>query len=124
MSQPLRILCADDNAMLGEMMLRLFTEAGHLAVHVNNGFEAWDRISKDLGYFDVIVTDHQMPGLDGLELVELLRQAGYAGPIVVFSSALTQEQTESYCRLGVKGIVMKPSSVKELLNAVEASARR
>lgn len=124
MSQPLRILCADDNAMLGEMMRHLFTGAGHAMEHVDNGLEAWDRISKDLGYFDVVVTDHQMPGLDGLELVELLQQAGYAGRIVVFSSGLTREQTESYCRLGVRGMVMKPSNVEELLGAVEASARR
>ena len=49
--------------------------------HVRDGLEAWDRLSADIGHFDVLVTDHEMPGLKGGELVELARQAGFAGRI-------------------------------------------
>ena len=121
--QSLRILCADDNTMLTEVMVRLFTQAGHVVEHVGNGLEAWDMMSRDIGLFDLLVTDHQMPGLNGLELVELLRQANYPGRIIVHSSALTSDERESYRGFGVKSIVMKASRADELLNAVAASAR-
>jgi CheY-like chemotaxis protein len=121
MNRPLRILCADDNSTLGEVMLCLFAKAGHWVEHVDDGLSAWDRISADIGNFDVIVTDHQMPGLTGLEFVELLRQANYSGRIVVHSSVLTAEEIEAYRGFGVESIVMKAARADELSSAVEAA---
>lgn len=120
-NHPLRILCADDNAILGNVMLCFFAKAGHWVEHVNDGLRAWDRLSQDLTNFDVVVTDHQMPGLTGLELVELLRQANYSGRIVVHSSSLKHEEIEAYRGLGVASIVQKAARADELLTAVETS---
>lgn len=120
MNRPLRILCADDNTILGEVMVRFLTNAGHVVEHVGDGLEAWDRISKDIGYFDVLVTDHQMPGLTGLELVELLRQANYSGRIIVHTSGIEPEQRERYQVFGVESIILKSSSARHLLCAVQA----
>lgn len=116
--RPLRILCADDNAMLGDMMLCLFSRAGHWVEHVANGLDAWERISADVLNYDVILTDHQMPGLTGLELVELLRQAKFRGRIVVHTSALTPAEFERYRALGVANIVIKSARAEQLLTAV------
>jgi CheY-like chemotaxis protein len=121
MTRPLRILCADDNAMLGDVMLCLFAKAGHWVEHVNDGLRAWDRISQDLTDFDVVVTDHQMPGLTGLELVELLRQANYSGRIVVHSSSLKHEEIAAYRGFGVASVVQKAARPDDLLTAVETS---
>ncbi len=121
--KPLRILCADDNELLGDVMLCLFSKAGHWVEHVEDGLQAWDRISRALDSFDVVVTDHQMPGLKGLELVELLRQANYPGRIIVHTSALTSDEIERYRGFGVESIVVKASRADELLSTVEASAR-
>lgn len=117
--RPLRILCADDDAILGDVMLSLFAKAGHWVEHVNDGLQAWERVSRDVGDFDVIVTDHQMPGLNGLELVELLRQANYTGRIVVHTSGLTSELAERYRAFGVQAFILKTSRADDLLNAVE-----
>ena len=84
------------------------------------GFQAWEKISGDPGRFDVLITDHQMPGLNGLELVELLRQVNYRGRIVVHSGAVTAEETANYRALGVDAMVVKNASATELLRAVEA----
>jgi len=116
----LRILCADDDSMLGQVLLRLFSTAGHEVQHAADGLEAWEKLSRDIGYFDVLITDHQMPGLDGLELVELLRQANYTGRIVVHSSMITAVESEKYRTLGVHQIVSKPAPAEELLAVVEA----
>ena len=120
MVRPLRILCADDNAMLGNMLLCLFSQAGHWVEHVGNGLDAWERISADASNFDVVLTDHQMPGLTGLELVELLSQAKFPGRIVVHTSALNSAELERYRALGVSEVVIKSARADQLLAAVSA----
>ena len=116
----LRILCADDDSLLSQVLVRLFSTAGHEVEHAADGLDAWEKISKDIGYFDVMITDHQMPGLDGLELVELLREANYGGRIIVHSSAISAAESEKYRAFGVSRIVTKPAPAEELLAVVEA----
>ena len=118
MKQPLRILCADDNTMLGDMMVCLFSRAGHWVEHVENGLHAWEKLSADVANYDVVLTDHQMPGLTGLELVELLRQANFPGRIVVHTSALTAAESDRYRAFGVAEIVLKSSQADRLLTVV------
>ena len=116
----LRIFCADDDPLFREVMDRVFSSAGHSVECVGNGMTAWKRMSPDLTRFDVLVTDHQMPNIDGLALVGLLRQANYRGQIIVHSSVLTAKDTASYRALGVDSIVVKPTPAEELLNILEA----
>jgi two-component system OmpR family response regulator len=116
----LRILCADDNTVLGDVMTRFFTTAGHTVEHVAGGLEAWDRLSGDIGHFDVLVTDNEMPGLNGLELVELLRQTDYRGRIIVHSGSLSPKAVAAYRALGVDSIVAKTTLAAELLGIVES----
>lgn len=119
-NRPLHVLCADDNVILGEIMLCLLAREGHWVEQVEDGAKAWDRLSADIDSFDVVVTDHQMPGLTGLELVERLRSAKFSGRIVVHSSGVTPEQAARYRALGATQFVPKASTADELLRAVVA----
>lgn len=116
----LRILCADDNSLLADVLQRLFSTAGHEVEHMTDGSEAWDKLSKNISYFDVLITGHHMPGLNGVELVERLRKANYPGRIVVHSSAISDPDRQTYRLLGVKHIVAKTAPAEELLAIVEA----
>jgi two-component system response regulator TctD len=116
----LRILCAEDELMIGDLLCQQFLAAGHAAEHAADGFAAWERMSGDLEYFDVVITDHRMPGLTGLELVELLRQGSYRGRIVVHSGAMTAVEAANYRALGVDAMVAKGATIAELLATVEA----
>lgn len=116
----LRILCADDNSLLADVLHRLFSTAGHEVAHAADGSEAWDKLSKNIGHFDVLITGHDMAGLNGLELVERLHKANYPGRIVVHSSAISDPDREKYRRFGVKHIVAKTAPAEELLAIVEA----
>lgn len=120
MNHPLRILCAEDNAILGEIMLCLFAREGHWVEQVEDGAKAWNRLESNLDGFDVVVTDHEMPGMTGLQLVERLRGADFQGRIVVHSSGITPEQADRYRALGTAQFVPKASNVDELLRAVVA----
>ncbi len=118
----LRILCAEDELMIGELLCQQLLAAGYAAEHVADGFTAWERMSGDLAHFDVLITDHQMPGLTGLELVDLLRQGNYRGHIVVHSGAITATDVASYRALGVDALVAKGGKIDELMAQVTAFA--
>jgi CheY-like chemotaxis protein len=122
-AHPLQILIAEDNALLGEILVALFIRRGHHVVRVADGQDAWLACAEAIGRFEVVVTDHQMPRMSGLGLAERLRGSGYGGRIVVYSSSVTAEIGEKYRALGVDAIVTKSSGVDALLEAVERAER-
>jgi CheY-like chemotaxis protein len=116
----LRILCADDHTMVGDLLVKLFSNAGHEIERVGDGLDAWQKISTDLGRFDVLITDQQMPGLRGDELIDLLRQANFPGRIIVHSAKLSPPELERFKALRVDHVVIKSTKAEELLAVVEA----
>ncbi|HVS52466.1 MAG TPA: response regulator [Opitutaceae bacterium] len=117
-----RIFCAEDDDLLREVLVKLFTARGHLIVAVSNGTEAWSLLATNAQQYDVIVSDHQMPGLSGLALVERLRGSGYAGRIVIYSSSISSALAAVYRGFGVSAIVPKSSRPDQLIASVEAQA--
>ncbi len=83
-----RVLCADDFGQMADLMRVILERAGHEVVCVANGREAWERVRANPAFFDVVVTDHQMPEMNGLELVQRLRAIRFSGKIIIESSAL------------------------------------
>jgi CheY-like chemotaxis protein len=68
--------------------------------------------------FDVIITDHRMPRMNGLELVRRLRQRSYQGKLLVLSAHLSDEDIRAYEELGVDLMMSKPFDFEEIQNAV------
>lgn len=116
--RPLRVLCVEDQELLGDVMLCFLAQAGYWAEHVSDGREAWERISSDLANYDVVITGHLMPRISGLELVELLHQAAFPGRIVVYTAGVSAEVAARYRALGVRSIVVKSSRAEDLLRVV------
>jgi CheY-like chemotaxis protein len=107
-AHPLRILYAEDFAELRNFMRTLLTKDGHLVETVPDGAAAlaWLRTAGDA--VDLLITDHHMPGMNGLDLVRALRAGDFPGRIVVFSSELSPSVHDEYQRLGVDLILPKP----------------
>lgn len=118
--QPFRILCVDNNTLVGEALYRLLSVAGHEVERVNDGEEAWDKMSNDIGQYEVVITDHDMPRMNGLALVRWLRQVIYRGRIIVHSPALSPSDLAEYHDLGVDSIIVKASAPEEVLDVVES----
>lgn len=104
----LKILFADDMPELREVAAISLSRDGHQVDCVEDGALALEKISADPTFFDLLITDHNMPKLTGLELVMQLRQQGFPGKIMVFSSELSREINHAYQRLNVDRIVYKP----------------
>ncbi len=103
----IRILYADDLRELRDVARISFTREGHDIDCVADGEQALERIRADAG-FDLVITDHHMPHMNGLALVRGLRELGYPGKILVFSSELDPRVTAAYKAMNVDRILFKP----------------
>jgi CheY-like chemotaxis protein len=115
---PLRVLCADDNVLVLDMLAKTLQSAGHLVEVATDGRAAVTRVEKDPNYFQLIVTDTRMPRLDGFGVVEEARSVGYQGKIIVFANSLSAEDRQRYNELRVDRVIDKPGKSGELVGAI------
>lgn len=71
-------------------------------------------LTRKPGAFDLLITDHSMPRINGIELVKRLRETAFPGKIVVLSAHLSAENRAAYLALGVDIMIPKPFDVHEL----------
>jgi CheY-like chemotaxis protein len=116
--QPLRVLCADDNVLVLDMLAKALGSAGHHVEVATDGRAAVTKVAKDPAYFQLIVTDTRMPRLDGFGVVREARSAGYRGKIIIFANALSAEDRQRYTELRVDRVVDKPGQAGELVGIV------
>ncbi len=116
--QPLRILCADDNAELVELIAEGLQFHGYRVDYVFDGNQALAAIEAQPEKFDLLITDMQMPTLDGYNLIVQARAAGFRGKVIVFAGALTPEDRARLAALGVAAVVDKPAQNRHLLREV------
>ncbi|HWL15836.1 MAG TPA: response regulator [Opitutus sp.] len=110
----LRILYADDMRELRELARIALSREGHLIECVGDGREALSRVMLDPAAYDLVITDHHMPHLNGIQLVSELRKLPYAGKILIFCSELSPGVNETYQKLKVDRILYKPVFPSEL----------
>jgi two-component system chemotaxis response regulator CheY len=119
-TRPLRILYADDMEEVRDAIQSALSLYGHEVECATDGLRAWQRISGDPAAFDVVITDHQMPNMNGLELVSRLRSLPFLGKILLFTSGLNDDVREAYQRLKVDNMLNKPVFPAELRQALAA----
>ncbi|HOI30322.1 MAG TPA: response regulator [Melioribacteraceae bacterium] len=88
-------------------------------VSVDNGYEAIGILKNLLP--TLIITDHDMPLMNGIQLVEALnkRESSRSIPVIVVSAKLTDEISKAYSRLGVNKIIPKPLELNLLLDTMQ-----
>ena len=116
----LRILLAEDNDAIRDLMVEMLAKRNHAVDAVVNGLEALKAVQ--VGLYDVIIMDMHMPVMDGAEATHLIRtldgpQAKI--PIVALTAGLTEDQRASYMAAGVDQIVAKPAHWPTLFEAIE-----
>ena len=114
-----RILFADDHQETRRVMSLLLTHAGFIVDAAENGHQALHLFREAPEEYDVLITDHEMPELDGLGLVEKLREARFHGKIIVVSGGLSFGNAEAYTALQVDEILSKPVRRRALIEAIQ-----
>lgn len=109
-----RILYADDMRELRELAVITLGRDGHTVECVKDGQAALDRLMAEPESFDLLITDHHMPNMNGLELIRQIRSSAYKGKVIVFCSELSRDVNQAYLDLKVDVILYKPILPSEL----------
>ena len=118
----MRILVVEDDPEASRYIARGLTEAGHLVETAADGEDGLARVRDER--FDVVVVDRMLPRLDGLALVERLRAADDATPVLFLSALGEVDDRVAGLRAGGDDYLVKPFAFAELLARVEVLARR
>jgi len=118
------ILIVDDEENMLHTVQFILESARYRVVTARNGEEALRQIrtrAQGAGSFDLILSDIQMPGLTGLELIDALRDSGIRTPILVMTGYGSREIAEELRRKGCAEFLDKPFEEEELLERVRAA---
>jgi CheY-like chemotaxis protein len=116
-----RVLYVDDMRELREVARLALTRAGHKVVLAPDGTDAFELVNTDPTAYDIVISDHHMTGMNGLELVMRLREINYGGTIAIVSSELNIDVEDEYRKLGVEKILNKPVELANLRALVNDS---
>jgi CheY-like chemotaxis protein len=116
-SRTRRILVADDDALIRQLMSSALSENGFEVNAVSDGEQAWDALCHE--HYDLLVTDNEMPRLTGLKLVERIRDAGMSLPVIVASGTFSVERARNDPQLQFAAVIPKPFGLLEMLDAVK-----
>ena len=116
-----KILIAEDNVEISDMMKSYLEKAGHEVYQAFDGAEALktaNEVKPDLALLDIM-----MPKIDGFTVCETLRKT-MTMPIIVVSAKVAEEDKVRMFDLGADDYITKPFSFKEMVMRVGAQLRR
>jgi DNA-binding response OmpR family regulator len=114
----MQILVVEDEKAIAHMIAMVLGGPASKVVRARSGWEALIKIGATSKPFDVVITDHRMPRMTGLELVRQLRKQDFGGKILVLSAHLADEDIQGYEDLSVDMMMSKPFDFDELQQAM------
>ena len=116
------ILIAEDDSELNQLFQHVLRRSGYEATGVENGVQALEAL--DNAYYDLIISDVMMPGMDGLELVSALRENGNNIPVLMITAKDAFDDMRSGFASGTDDYMVKPVNINEMVLRVGALLRR
>jgi CheY-like chemotaxis protein len=108
------ILVVEDELISQRALVRLLSENGYLAVGVSSGEEAVARLSKTSPPV-VILVDFNLPGMNGLELIDQFRRKGVSSRMVLITASGDEELPGQALKAGLIHYMRKPLNFVQLL---------
>jgi two-component system, NtrC family, response regulator AtoC len=112
-----RILIADDEMATVEMLIDLLTGEGYETVGVGSGTEVIEKLQTDPD-FGLLMMDLQMPGVNGLDLMERLRKDGFDIPVILITAHGTSSIAIRAMQIGAYDYLQKPFDLDEVVVVV------
>ena len=111
---PKKILIIDDEPEICKMVTEFLFDAGYTTSFALNGPDGLAMIKRDLP--SLVLLDMGLPGMDGAEVMRLIREQFPALPVVVLTGHRDTENVRTMVGLGVSEYLTKPIHMETLLN--------
>lgn len=114
-----RVLAVDDTITFRMMLANCLRKGGHHVIEAENGKEALEKLLADPP--DIVITDLNMPVMNGLEFIESARQehAGQALPMLLLTTEVAEHLKQRAREVGATGWLTKPFDPAQILRLVD-----
>jgi two-component system, chemotaxis family, chemotaxis protein CheY len=112
------ILAVDDSASMRQMVTFTLKSAGYHVVEAVDGQDAWEKASG--ARFDLVLTDQNMPRMDGISLTKKLREATQfqTTPILILTTESSDQMKQAGKAAGATGWLVKPFDPNKLIEVI------
>ena len=107
------VLVVDDNESIREVLAIVLSGSGYRCESAKNGVEAMQRVRQ--ARFDAVVTDLEMPEMDGIALTRELRQQFSSLPVMIMTGYSDDDHRETAFRAGAREFLSKPFDIPDLI---------
>ena len=112
-----KILLVDDEVVFTNNMSKLLTRRGYQVKAVNSGDEAIRALMDN--FFDVMVLDLKMPGLDGIATIREMRKLGLFTEVLILTGHGSIDLALEALKMGAYDYITKPCEITELVSKIE-----
>jgi CheY-like chemotaxis protein len=119
-----RILFVDDDPSIAEIGGLVLTSFGYRTTVLTSSTEAREVLRADPGTFDLLITDLDMPGISGLELIAEVRALRPGLPVILCTGLAEFADSQKAAQLKVNAIVLKPFRQADLAESIETVLRK
>jgi len=116
----IRILVVDDDLYARQTMMERLRSRGYQVKGVEDGLQALHHLQRE--HFDLVITDIQMPRMDGVALLREICRKDYA-PVIVQTTLVDGYLQEVLHRAGASGVLVKGESMVDLVRLVSTLCR-
>lgn len=125
MDKNMRILIVDDFSTMRRIVKNLLTDLGYTnTTEADDGKTAWPMLQA--GSFDFVVTDWNMPGMTGIELLRSIRGDARIAktPVLMVTAEAQRDQIIEAAQAGVNGYIIKPFTAQTLKEKIDKIFQR
>lgn len=114
-----RILLAEDNKVIKDLVSRFLEQMGFVVVTAENGIEALAIFEE--GYFDLVLTDYQMPVMDGFCLAGRVKERSPSTPVILLTGSDKVTVLQKMESGSVDSVVFKPFELEDLQRTIQGA---
>ncbi len=117
MPQPIAVLAVDDDLNMHRLIQIYLKQENFLVTTVSTGRMALHKLDSE--EYDLVISDIQMPQMDGIALVQEIRNRKNTIPVIIISAFGTQSQAKKALNAGANIVLEKPFEQEQLIKTIK-----